>query len=70
MTQQIKTPGVPFPNSQSLFNLDGFITTQDFVPSAKPHGFADQFLIVTAGASSRMYIYDTRGLAWRYTTLT
>ena len=63
-------PTPVFPNENNLFNLYGFIRTIDFVPTEKPKTFADQLFIVTAGGSSRMYIYDTRGLAWRYTTLT
>lgn len=62
--------GVPFPGSSNVQNLVGFIETQDFVPTAKPYNFFAQFVIVTASGSSRFYMYDTRGLAWKYTTLT
>lgn len=53
-----------------VFNLLGFFKTIDFVPTAKPQRFAEQVFIVTATGSSRVYIYDTAGLAWRYTALT
>jgi hypothetical protein len=59
--------------SLHLQNLDGFIQTLEFVPTYTPSRFIDQFVIVTSGASSRAYIYDTKptgGKAWRYTTLT
>jgi len=56
-----------------LGDVYGFIRTIDFAPTAVPKRFTDQFVIVTAGASSRAYIYDTKptgGLAWRYVVLT
>lgn len=65
-----ETPGVPFPGDNQVFNLLGFFRTQESVPTDKPVRFAEQLVIVTSGGSSRQYIYDTNGLAWRYTTLT
>lgn len=62
--------GFPFPGEPNVFNLLGFFRTQDFVPTDKPKRFAEQIVIVTAGASSRQYIYDTASIVWRYTTLT
>ena len=57
-------------NSLDLLNLTGFIQTINFVPTEKPKIFRDQFMIVTNGGSSRAYIYDTVGLAWKYVALT
>jgi hypothetical protein len=54
----------------SIMDIEDFIATQETVPSSKPRKFSEQFVIVTSGGSSRAYIYDTLGLAWRYTTLT
>ncbi len=59
-----------FPSENHIFNLEGFIQTIDFVPTNKPRKFSDQFVLVTAGGSSRAYIYDRVGLAWKYWTLT
>lgn len=59
-----------YPNENNIGNLTGFIRTIDFVPTDKPKQFIDQFIIVTSGGSSRAYIYDVVGLAWRFTTLT
>lgn len=67
---QPPSPATPFPFEPDVFNLLGFLRTQDFVPSAKPMRFAEQVVIVTAGGSSRLYIHDRIGAAWRYTTLT
>lgn len=71
---------VPFPRPEGplptdplhLQNITGFIVTIDFVPAYTPKSFLDQFVIVTAGGSSRAYIYDTKytGGGWRYTALT
>lgn len=58
------------PNQIDLLNLTGFIQTIDFVPTEKPKIFRDQFILVTAGGSSRAYIYDAVGLAWKYIVLT
>lgn len=58
------------PNAIDLLNLEGFIQTIDFVPTDKPRIFRDQFMLVTAGGSSRAYIYDVVGLAWKFVTLT
>lgn len=63
-----QTPYIP--DEDHIFNLVGFIQTRDTVPTDKPRKFADQFVLVTNGGSSRAYIYDTRGLAWKYTSLT
>jgi hypothetical protein len=60
----------PMGDRFDVLNLLGFIQTIDFVPTAKPKRFIDQFVIVTSGGSSRAYIYDTVGLAWKYATLT
>jgi len=54
-------------------NINGFIQTIEFVPTYVPKTFADQFVIVTSGASSVAYIYDTKttgGLAWKSFNLT
>ncbi len=60
------------PDEQHLLNISGFIRTIDFVPTAKPKSFFDQIFIVTAGGSSRYYVYDTNigTLGWKYTALT
>lgn len=62
--------GNVFPNVFHLLNIQGFWQTIDAVPTEKPRTFFEQVRIVTAGGSSRLYIYDTGGLAWRYTALT
>ena len=62
--------GETFVGLNHLLNLEGFIQTIDFAPTAKPKKFSDQFRIVTNGGSSRAYIYDTVGLAWKYVALT
>ena len=54
----------------NVLNLDGFIQTLEIVPTYTPTRFIDQFVMVLNGGSTRAYIYDTRGRAWRYTTLT
>lgn len=59
-----------YPNEDYIGNITGFIRTIEFVPTDKPKQLIDQFIIVTSGGSSRAYIYDTVGLAWRYTVLT
>lgn len=58
------------PGRDDLLNLQGFIQTLFEVPTAKPKSFRDQFVLVTNGGSSRAYIYDVVGLAWKYTALT
>lgn len=63
-------PGQTIPGQQDVLNIDGFVSTFDFVPTAKPRQFLEQFVIVTAGGSSRFYMYDRIGLAWKYTALT
>lgn len=60
----------PLPGRNDLLNVQGFIQTIEEVPTAKPKRFRDQFVIVTNGGSSRAYIYDTSGLAWKYSALT
>lgn len=60
----------PQPNRDDLLNLFGFIRTLATVPTEKPKQFVDQFCVVTNGGSSRAYIYDTVGLAWKYVALT
>ncbi len=62
--------GQTLPGFVDLLNLTGYLQTIDFVPTAIPRLFREQFVIVTAGGSSRAYIYDTVGAAWKYTTLT
>lgn len=61
-------PGTP----TDVGNLDGFIQTLEFVPTYKPQRFLDQFVIVSAGGSSRAYWYDTKpsSLGWKYAALT
>lgn len=60
------------PDEQHILNMQGFLRTIDFVPTAKPTRFVDQMFMVTAGGSSRLYIYDINPgtLGWKYTTLT
>ena len=67
------TGGKPFLDEDNVANLLGSIRSLDAAPSEVPKRFVDQFMIVTSGGSSRLYIYDvkpTGGLAWRYTSLT
>mgnify|MGYP001614360399 CR=1 FL=1 len=65
-------PDNTIPDQWDVSNLTGFIRTIDFVPTAKPKAFLDQFFMVTAGGSSRFYMYDTNPgtLGWKYSTLT
>ena len=58
------------PGVLDLLNLEGFIQTLAVAPTEKPKIFRDQFVLVTNGGSSRAYIYDTVGLAWKYVALT
>lgn len=69
---QLNNNDITVPNEQHILNLMGFIRTIDFVPTAKPSRLVDQIFVVTAGGSSRAYIYDTNPgtLGWKYTTLT
>lgn len=59
-----------FPNENHLFNIEGFLQTLTEAPTAKPRKLSDQLVIVVAGGSSAVYIYDTVNLAWRYSSLT
>lgn len=58
------------PGELHVFNLEGFIQTRATVPTDKPKSFSSQLVLVTNGGSTRTYIYDTVGLAWRYTQMT
>lgn len=63
--------GGTLPGQQDVLNIHGFIRTIDFVPTAKPKGFSDSFYIVSAGGSSKAYIYDTNPgtLGWKGWTI-
>lgn len=65
-----QTPEATIPGTSHFFNLEGFVRTLFEVPTAKPKQMKDQFVLVTNGGSSRAYIYDTVGLAWKYVALT
>lgn len=58
------------PGQDHWLNFVGFIRTLNEVPSYTPRQISQQFILVTNGGSSRAYIYDTIGQAWKYTTLT
>ena len=58
------------PNQNHWLNLVGFIRTIEEIPTYTPRNIQQQFLLITNGGSSRAYLYDTLGRAWRYTQLT
>lgn len=77
MTQSINTvetepQRTPEQFGVSFFDVFNYIQTIDFVPTYTPQRLSEQFVLVTAGGSSRAYIYDTKftGGGWRYLTLT
>lgn len=57
------------PNQDHWLNFVGYIRTLNEVPTYTPRKISQQFVLVTNGGSSRTYIYDTVGLAWKYITL-
>jgi len=54
----------------NIKDLSGFIRTVSAVPSWVPTNFYDQLAIYKNGATIRLYIYDVKNKAWRYTALT
>lgn len=53
-----------------LFNIDAIIPTTSVIPTKVPKKLVEQIIIYKSGATSRLYLYDTVGNAWKYIALT
>ena len=59
----------PFPYKEvdqdpNFVNLVGLFSTGTDAPSLAPRKISEQFVVVTAGGSSRAYIYNTISRTW------
>lgn len=63
MTQSNNTK--TFPDDTNWRDINGFILSLTETPAYTPRGAFEQFVMVTAGGSSRAYLYDTTAKAWR-----
>jgi hypothetical protein len=57
------------PSERRFQDIDGFMKRVEEVPSQTPRNLYEQFVLVTNGSSSRVYIYEPIAQAWRYTQL-
>lgn len=59
-----------FPQENNIYNIVGFISTLEEIPTYVPRRFVEQIVLVTNGGSTRAYLYDRANTSWVYATLT
>lgn len=68
--EEIKVEDTTLNQPNFLKEMIGSIETVTAVPTGKPTNFINQFKFYSTGATYRLYIYDAKNNAWRYTSLT
>lgn len=66
---RIETSRDSFPEEKNWRDIGGFLLHLTEQPTYTPKGMFEQIVIVTAGGSSRAYIYDTKANNWKSTII-
>jgi len=67
---QLNNTNQEVPNENNLLNIEGFIQTFTEAPTYTPKKLSHQLVLVRAGGSTAVYIYDTINTQWNQIGLT
>lgn len=68
--EEVKAEEIKLNQPTFLDQMIGSIETVTAVPAGRPANFINQFKFYSTGGVYRLYIYDAKNNAWRYSTLT